>query len=118
MWDERNGHLVAARDRFGIKPLYYAWHRGRLYLASEAKALFAAGVPAEWDHESFHQKLFLNVENDRSMFKGVRQVPPGHLLLATRWSSKWVPYWDQDYPRAGSLPPARSEAEVVKEMRA
>jgi len=118
LWDERNGLLVAARDRFGIKPLYYGWHRGRLYLASEAKALFAAGVPAAWDRESFHQKLYLNLESDRSMFKDVRQVPPGHLLLATRWSSKWVPYWDQNYPRADELPPARSEAEVVEEMRA
>jgi asparagine synthase (glutamine-hydrolysing) len=118
LWDERNGLLVAGRDRFGIKPLYYAWHRGRLYVASEAKALFAAGMPAEWDRESFHQKLWLNGENDRSMFKDVRQVPPGHLLLATRWSSKWVPYWDQDYPVAGEMAPARSEAEVVEEMRA
>jgi asparagine synthase (glutamine-hydrolysing) len=118
LWDERNGLLIAARDRFGIKPLYYAWHQGRLYLASEAKALFAAGVPAAWDRESFHQKLHLGLEADRSMFKDVRQVPPGHLLLATRWSSKWVPYWDQDYPRADHLPATRSEGEVVEEMRA
>jgi asparagine synthase (glutamine-hydrolysing) len=118
LWDERNGLLVAARDRFGIKPLYYTWDRGRLYLASEAKALFAAGVRAAWDREAFHQKLFLTLEADRSMFRDVRQVPPGHLLLATRWSSKWVPYWDQDYPRADALPPARTEAEVVEEMRA
>ncbi len=118
LWDERNGLLVAARDRFGIKPLYYTWYRGRLYLASEAKALFAAGVPAAWDRESFHQKLHMGLEADRSMFQDVRQVPPGHLLLATRWSSKWVPYWDQDYPHADELPRARSEGEVVEEMRA
>ena len=39
----RNSTLFAARDRFGIKPLFYAWHEGALYLASEVKALFAAG---------------------------------------------------------------------------
>src|SRR5579859_6072840 len=49
IWDERDGELFAARDRFGIKPLYYAHHRGRLYLSSEIKALLAAGVPARWD---------------------------------------------------------------------
>lgn len=117
LWDARNQTLIAARDRFGIKPLFYAWHQGRLYVASEAKALFAAGVPAAWDHESFHQKILMNLENDRSIFRGVRQVPPGHLLLATRWSSKLVPYWDQGYPREDALPEVRSEQEVIEEMR-
>ena len=46
VWDEGNQTLFAARDRFGIKPLFYAFHGGALYLASEVKALFAAGVPA------------------------------------------------------------------------
>jgi asparagine synthase (glutamine-hydrolysing) len=46
LWDETNRTIFAARDRFGIKPLYYAVHKETLYLASEAKALFAAGVPA------------------------------------------------------------------------
>src|SRR6476620_3807802 len=46
LWDETNHLLLAARDRFGIKPLYYAVHDETLFLASEAKALFAAGVPA------------------------------------------------------------------------
>jgi asparagine synthase (glutamine-hydrolysing) len=46
LWDETNQTLFAARDRFGIKPLYYAVHDGTVFLASEIKALFAAGVPA------------------------------------------------------------------------
>ena len=46
-----NRMIFAARDRFGIKPLFYAFHDGTLYLASEVKALFAAGVPARWDAE-------------------------------------------------------------------
>jgi asparagine synthase (glutamine-hydrolysing) len=52
LWDDRNRTIFAARDRFGIKPLFYALHRGTLYLASEVKALFAAGVPRHWDAES------------------------------------------------------------------
>ena len=55
LWDEPNQTLFAVRDRFGIKPLYYAFYDNTLYLASEIKALFAAGVPARWDHESFYQ---------------------------------------------------------------
>ena len=51
LWDEAQQRLFAARDRFGIKPLFFAWHEGTLYLASEVKALFAAGVPARWNRE-------------------------------------------------------------------
>ena len=49
IWNEETGRLFAARDRFGLKPLFYAEHDGALYLASEAKALFAAGIPRAWD---------------------------------------------------------------------
>ena len=49
LWDSVNRTIFAARDRFGIKPLFYAPHDGALYFASEVKALFAAGVPALWD---------------------------------------------------------------------
>jgi len=52
LWDETNRTMFAARDRFGIKPLFYAFHRETLYLASEVKALFAAGVPARWPQRS------------------------------------------------------------------
>src|SRR6185436_14631330 len=55
LWDEKCGRLFAARDRFGIKPLYYAVHEGTLYLASEIKALIAMGVPARWSHDYFYQ---------------------------------------------------------------
>ena len=52
IWDARDGQLFAARDRFGIKPLYYAVHDGTFYLASEVKALAALGVPLRWDRDS------------------------------------------------------------------
>ena len=61
LWDGPNDTLFAARDRFGIKPLYYAHHGGTLYLASEVKALFAAGVPARWDRDAFFQANHLLV---------------------------------------------------------
>lgn len=116
LWDESNQTIFAARDRFGIKPLYYARHKDTLYLASEVKALFAAGVPARWDHESFFQfNNYLTVQQDRTQFEGVFQVPPGHYLLATRNHSQLVRYWDFDYPAA---PPARSTQEHVEEFRA
>ncbi len=103
LWDEANQMLVAARDRFGIKPLYYSQVGDTLYLASEAKALFAAGVEARWDHESFHQAAHVYFDQDRSLFEGVYQVPPGHMLIATEQRVQLVPYWDFDYPMQDAL---------------
>jgi asparagine synthase (glutamine-hydrolysing) len=103
LWDSRNRTLFAARDRFGIKPLFYAEHEGALYIASEVKALLAAGVPAAWDHESFYQIATSPALPDRTLFNGVHQVPPGHYLLATSGGFRVKRYWDFDYPEAGAL---------------
>jgi asparagine synthase (glutamine-hydrolysing) len=104
LWDAANQTLFAARDRFGIKPLYYASHRDTLYIASEAKALFAAGVPAAWDEESlYHRGMGLP---DRTLFRGVFQVPPGHYILATPQGFRLSRYWDFDYPPAEQIRPA------------
>ena len=100
LWDDNNKTLFAARDRFGIKPLFYAEHGDALYLASEAKALFSAGVPAAWDEESVFQVLFACVAQDRSLFRGVNQVPPGHFLVASDRGVSLERYWDADYPVA------------------
>ncbi len=118
LWDETNQVLLAARDRFGIKPLYYAEHEGRLYLASEAKALFRAGVPARWDAESFFQYSHVYFDQDRSLFAGVYQVPPGHYLLATRERVQLVRYWDFDYPTVTAPAKARPPEEHIERMRA
>lgn len=118
LWDERNGMLFAARDRFGIKPLYYARRGGTLYFASEAKALFAAGVEARWDHESVYQQMHCVMDGDRSLFSGVYQVPPGHYLLASRQHTQVLRYWDLDYPTLDAPSPARSQGEHIERMRA
>lgn len=118
LWDERNQVLMAARDRFGVKPLYWARKGGTLYLASEAKALFAAGVPARWDHESLYQIMHVYFDQDRSLFEGVYQVPPGCYLLATRQQVQIVRYWDFDYPRADQIPTHIPDREYVEQMRA
>jgi len=96
LWDNENEVLFAARDRFGINPLYYAEFNGDLYIASEIKALLAAGVPACWDDDSYFSRAFLY--RDRSLFKGIHQVPPGHYLLATSGGIRIQKYWDYDYP--------------------
>jgi asparagine synthase (glutamine-hydrolysing) len=84
LWDARTRTLLLARDRAGIKPLHYVESNGRLYFGSEIKSLLAAGaVERQIDLEALdHYLSFLYAPRDRSLFKGVRKLPPGHIL---RW---------------------------------
>ena len=117
IWDERNQRLIAGRDRFGVKPLFYAEHNGALYLASEVKALFAMGVPARWSAESVYAGGFV-LPGERTLFDGVYAVPPGHFLRATREAHRVHQYWDVDYPRDDAPRASRSDAEYIEGFRA
>jgi asparagine synthase (glutamine-hydrolysing) len=117
LWDESNQLLLAARDRFGIKPLYYTICGDNLYLASEVKALFAAGVPARWDHEYFYQHATGPAMPDRTLFEGVHQVPPGHCLIVTPNGMRTQRYWEFDYTPAAELSTSpRDERSYVEEF--
>lgn len=118
LWDAARERLFAARDRFGIKPLFYAIHQGTLLIASEIKALGAAGVPLRWDLGAVGENLYANISSDRTLFEGVRQVPPGHYLLATRGGLTVAKYWDLDYPPLDAPVTARSDAEWIEAIRA
>ena len=82
LWDTREQQLWAVRDRFGVKPLYYAiWH-DNLYAASEIRALHAAGVPAEIDEDTWATYLAFGLHDhtDRTFWRHVRSLPPGHMM--------------------------------------
>ena len=117
IWDETERVMFAARDRFGIKPLFYALHEDTLYFASEVKALFAAGVPARWDSENFWQMVEQGGHQARTLFHGVFQVPPGHYLIATDSHVQVNKYWDFDYPMADTAGPRRSDEDYKAEFR-
>src|SRR5215207_4900031 len=115
LWDGRTGTLLAARDRFGIKPLFHAQMDDTLILASEAKALFADGVSSAWDPEIVYEQIFGCFRQDRSLFAGVWQVPPGHYMHVTAGSTRLVRYWDVNYPRRAQMGTLR-EDECVEEV--
>lgn len=82
IWDARERELFIARDRLGVKPLYYATDQDRLWFASEQKALFAAGVPCEFDHKCWEELLtFRYVAGESTPFSGVHRLLPGHYLV-------------------------------------
>ena len=82
LWDRGAGRLLLARDRFGIKPLYYAVGSGRLSFASELKALLRQPeLSREVDGDALHAYLAFNsIPAPLTIFRAVRKLPPGHLL--------------------------------------
>ncbi len=117
--DRRNGAMLAIRDRFGIKPLFYAVHEGNVFFASEVKALLALGVPARWNHDAVFQESFHFRPHAHSLFAGIYSVPAGHYAIAQRGEVNTYPYWDMEYPSADELAADdRSDDEVVAGFRA
>jgi len=116
--DRNNRAMFAIRDRFGIKPLFYAVHEGSVYFASEVKALLALGVPARWNREGVLQECYLARPHARTLFDGIHTVPPGHYAIARDGEVTTHPYWDLDFPMAEALAAdERSDEEVVAGFR-
>ncbi len=114
--DEREGALIGLRDRFGIKPLFYAVVKGEVYFASEIKALLALGVPATWDLEGALGGM--SKPHERTDFAGISAVPPGCYAIARNGDVRIYSYWDWEMPTAEQLiTDTRSDAQVVDEFR-
>ena len=100
VWDERRGLAFCARDRLGVKPLYYAAGRHRLAVASEIKGILAAGVDAAPDYGVWAQYLALGAYEcgDQTFFAGVKALPPGHTITITPDGVAHTPrrYWHLD----------------------
>ena len=95
VWDTQERTLFAARDRLGVKPFYYAVRPEGLYFASEEKALFAAGVPAQFDERSWEELLlFRYVAGEQTPFLGVNRLLPGHHLTWREGELKITRWWN------------------------
>jgi asparagine synthase (glutamine-hydrolysing) len=94
LWDANRQRLLVARDRFGKKPLYYSQAGGVLRFASEIKALLAAGVPSAIDDAGLAAYLELRyVPAPATMFREVRQLLPGHLMVADASGLRIERWW-------------------------
>jgi asparagine synthase (glutamine-hydrolysing) len=114
--DERQRAMIAIRDRFGVKPLYYAVVNGEVFFASEIKALLALGVPAAWDLEGATGGI--GRSHEKTDFAGISTVPPGCYAIAKDGDVRIYPYWDWEIPTAEQMQKdTRSEAEIVEEFR-
>jgi asparagine synthase (glutamine-hydrolysing) len=106
LYDRRSGTVMLARDRFGVRPLFYAERGGSLYFASEIKAILATGeVPAEPDLQGFDEVFTLwGARAPRTPFVGVRSLEPGAYAMWREGSLRIARYYELDYPEQGSEP--------------
>jgi asparagine synthase (glutamine-hydrolysing) len=95
LWDAGRQRLVLMRDRLGIKPLYYAWHDGRLAFGSEIKAVLAGIDPKrDLDDQALAEYLwFGNAFEERTIYASVRALGAGHRLVVEAGVSRIEPWW-------------------------
>lgn len=118
IWDNRRKQLFLARDRFGVKPLYYYYDGAALLFGSEIKAILAyPGIRVNVCYEALNEYFtFQNVLTDRTLFGGVKLLPAGCSLSLDLREAR-VPvqrrYWDYEFSRS---PLKISDTEAVEEL--
>jgi asparagine synthase (glutamine-hydrolysing) len=108
LWTPRTQTLLLARDRVGVRPLHVCTHAGRVYFASEAKAIFAAdrSIPREIDPVGLIETFtFWTVLAPRTMFRGVEELRPGHVRVYGPEGIRERCYWHPSFPAAGDERP-------------
>jgi len=101
LWDARRERLLLARDRVGIRPLFYARGDRCLLFASEIKAILAvAPDAAALDEQGLAQVFtFWGTVGERTVFRGVRSLPAGHYLVVEQGAQRLQGYWDWSFPQ-------------------
>jgi asparagine synthase (glutamine-hydrolysing) len=119
IWDAPRRRLLLARDRLGVKPLYWTMVAGRLLFASEIKSILQSGlVKAEADESKLPEQLSTrSLAGPDTLFKGIHRLMPGHVLVFQDGGVQIRRYWDlpgrQDENPAEKL----SDAEAVRRFR-
>lgn len=103
LFDKKKKQLILARDRFGIKPLYYYIKNGKIFYASEIKALFThPDVPKEFSRKDVLHQLMHTMVPGTTTYKDIYAMKPGHLLIITANGNSLDvterQYWDMEFP--------------------
>lgn len=117
LWDRRTNRLVLVRDRLGKKPLYWTDIGGELAFGSEMKSLLIdPGIPREADPVAIsHYLTYQYVPAPWGAVKGIKKLPPGHLLVSDEDGTRIHRYWSLEYAPAGSTAP--DDTELVAQLR-
>jgi asparagine synthase (glutamine-hydrolysing) len=115
IFDKRERRLLIARDRLGVKPLYYTAKEGRFIFGSEVKSIIAVGAcSSELDTEALHHYLtFRFVPSPMTMWKDVRKLPPGCCIECHDGNFSVRRYWDISFvPHTNTRSCAQAAEEV------
>jgi len=116
IWDSSGKKLFLARDRFGVKPLFFSRSRDSFVFASDVKSLFSSGlvIPAIDPQTLWEQALFGCSIGDSTLFSGVKRLLPGHTIELSSSGECSQKYWSLDV----SSDPSLSEPEAATRLRA
>ncbi|RWO16110.1 asparagine synthase (glutamine-hydrolyzing) [Mesorhizobium sp.] len=120
LWDVRRRRMVLARDRMGVRPLFYTNKDGVLYFASEIKALLKVpGVSAEIDPIALDQIFTLWAPiAPRTAFRNIHELEPASVMIATPGQVTVKRYWHLDYPHWGAPSKLTNEDDAAEELQA
>jgi asparagine synthase (glutamine-hydrolysing) len=104
IWDAREKTLFVARDRVGIKPLYYYWNDSCLVFGSDIKAiLHDPTVNRDMNYKAIDRFFtYFYMPGNETLFKHIKKLPPGHYLLWKNANLTAVEYWDFDFSKIGN----------------
>jgi asparagine synthase (glutamine-hydrolysing) len=119
LWDGRQKRLFVARDRLGVKPLFYRLEPGRLVFASELRALRELTDQAlEIDPQAVYDFFgFRYIPAPNTLYRGVEKLLPGHYLLADQSGVRIAPYWDVPAEEDSLRSPEDFAEEVIERLR-
>jgi asparagine synthase (glutamine-hydrolysing) len=106
LWNERDSSLFLARDRLGVRPLFYTNNNGVLIFGSEVKAIAChPSVKLEIDPVALNQVFtYWSAISPMSVFRGIRELSPGSYLTASQGQCTVKKYWEMDFPCGNKSP--------------
>jgi len=122
LWNNREETLFLARDRLGVRPLFYTMQDGALIFGSEVKAILAhPRVRTEIDHGAIGQVLtYWSTLTPRTVFRNIVEIPPGHYLLTREGGISVQRYWEISFPTGNRMAPdpslQRNEKDCQREL--
>ena len=119
IWDAPRRRLLLARDRLGIKPLYWTMRAGRLLFGSEIKAILASGLaPAQPNEQALPELLGTRyLSGTETLFSGIHRLMPGHLLVHQNGAPTVRQWWDIPAGRQGPDVDRLSDGDAVAQFR-
>ncbi|MFH1996269.1 MAG: asparagine synthase (glutamine-hydrolyzing) [Candidatus Omnitrophota bacterium] len=115
IWDKRERRVFIARDRVGIKPLFYSTHNNTLRVGSEIKSFFSdKGFPKKLDMEALSDYFsFYYISSPKTIYAEIRRLKPGHCIIVENNKLEIRKYWDYKHDISGTV----REDQVIESIK-